>query len=142
MGARTYSVRLKPGAEPNKFVVEMSDKPITVSLRQVGGQAVELSFEGETISYQRPSPALGSTPQKSAQVQVDKGTLVSPMPGRVITVLAQEGQRAHPGEPLVVIESMKMEVAIRSDREGTVERIMVSEGASVKRGQPLVSFLG
>jgi biotin carboxyl carrier protein len=43
---------------------------------------------------------------------------------------------------VVVIESMKMEVAIRSDGDGKVEKILVSEGDSVKRGQVLARFQG
>lgn len=142
VGDRTYSVRLKPGREPDKLVVEMANKPVAVTLRAVNSQMVELSLEGESIIFQRPSAVSGPSPLAPTPAEVSKGTLTSPMPGRVISVVAKEGDKVSVGEPLVVIESMKMETAIRSDREGVVESVLVSEGASVKRGQALIKFSG
>ena len=64
------------------------------------------------------------------------------MPGRVIGTLVKKGEKVKAGDPLVIIESMKMETAVRADREGEVEETMVEEGATVKRGQALVRFKG
>ena len=140
IGENTYNVKLNQGAEPAKLIVEMSSKPVAVAIREVSGERIELSLDGEDVSFQRTS-ATGPTPGPAAtQGPAAKDTLVSPMPGRVITVVAKEGDSVRVGDPMVVIESMKMEVAIRADREGTVEEILVSEGESVRRGEALVKF--
>jgi len=60
------------------------------------------------------------------------------MPGKVIGTLVKNGENVKTGDPLVILESMKMEIAVRSDRDAEVQEILVEEGASVKRGQGLV----
>lgn len=54
--------------------------------------------------------------------------------------MAKAGDYVKQGDALVVIESMKMEVAVRADRDGVVDRSLVAEGASVKKGQALIRF--
>jgi biotin carboxyl carrier protein len=136
-------VKLRPGQEPNKLIVEMSNKPFPVIIREVNGHQVELSLDGEEYSFRRPYPSLDQVQQQAPTHPVaGNGTLTAPMPGRVIAIMVREGEAVHPDEPLVIIESMKMETAIRSDREGVVEQLLVSEKDSVKRGQALLKFSG
>jgi biotin carboxyl carrier protein len=60
------------------------------------------------------------------------------MPGKVIGALVKLGEKVKNGDPLIIIESMKMEIAIRADKDGEVLEILVMEGNPVKRGQGLV----
>jgi 3-methylcrotonyl-CoA carboxylase alpha subunit len=62
------------------------------------------------------------------------------MPGRVIAVKASPGQRVARGEELVVVESMKMENAIRAPREGTVKSVAAKVGDMVSPGVVLVEM--
>jgi len=55
-------------------------------------------------------------------------------------VIAKKGDTVQTKAALVVIESMKMETAVRSDRDGVVEETFVTVGSIVKRGQPLLKF--
>lgn len=66
--------------------------------------------------------------------------LETPMPGRVIAVKASPGQRVARGEELVVVESMKMENAIRAPREGTVKSVAAKVGDMVSPGVVLVEM--
>ena len=50
------------------------------------------------------------------------------------------GEVVTTGQPVIVIESMKMEQTIASPREGTVNRVLVSPGDSVAYGETLVEF--
>ncbi|GEM_PF-399858 len=59
------------------------------------------------------------------------------MPGLVVQVEVQEGQRVQPGDGLVVISAMKMENEIRAPRAGMVERVTVREGQEVRKGELL-----
>lgn len=61
-----------------------------------------------------------------------------PMPGKVVAVLAQEGDRVEKGQGLVIIEAMKMENEVRSPGDGEVKEIRVKTGESVEAGQVLV----
>jgi biotin carboxyl carrier protein len=64
--------------------------------------------------------------------------VVSPMPGRIVKVLALEGARVAPGQGLLVIEAMKMQNEVRASRAGQVEKIHVREGDGVEAGSPLL----
>jgi len=55
----------------------------------------------------------------------------APMPGLVVSVAVEEGQRVAPGDLLLTMESMKMETAVSADREATVRRIVVAPGTEV-----------
>ena len=65
-------------------------------------------------------------------------TLVSPMPGKVVRVLARVGDRVAERDGLVVVEAMKMENELRAPKAGTVREILVREGLSVEAGRALV----
>ncbi|MEX1280459.1 MAG: biotin carboxylase N-terminal domain-containing protein [Acidimicrobiia bacterium] len=66
------------------------------------------------------------------------GSLLAPMPGKVITVEAAEGDRVTKGQVLVVVEAMKMEHAVRAPSDGTVAEVRVAEGAQVEADEVLV----
>jgi biotin carboxyl carrier protein len=63
--------------------------------------------------------------------------VVAPMPGKVIRVLVQAGDRVEAGQGLLVVEAMKMQNEIRSPKGGTVERLHVKEGQPVNAGEVL-----
>ena len=64
----------------------------------------------------------------------------SPMPGRVVAVHVQAGQRVSKGDPLVVLEGMKMEHTVRARRDGVVERVLHGVGERVDADAPLVDL--
>ena len=60
--------------------------------------------------------------------------LTAPMPGKVVRVLVQIGDRVRARQPVVVVEAMKMENELRAARDGTVVALPVAEGWSVEAG--------
>jgi propionyl-CoA carboxylase alpha chain len=80
----------------------------------------------------RPLPRF---PDPRAQVAV--GSLVAPMPGTVVQVPVVEGQAVTAGEPVVVLEAMKMEHTVRAPDDGAVAGVMVRVGDQVERGDVL-----
>jgi biotin carboxyl carrier protein len=63
--------------------------------------------------------------------------IVAPMPGKVVRVLVEAGDRVEAGQGLVVVEAMKMQNEIRSPKGGVVERLHVKEGQPVNAGEVL-----
>jgi biotin carboxyl carrier protein len=69
-----------------------------------------------------------------------EGTVKTPMPGRVVRVLCAEGDEVAAGQPVVVVEAMKMENELVAARAGKVVKIHVAAGATVESGAALIEI--
>lgn len=68
------------------------------------------------------------------------GTIRTQMPGRVIRVLVGVGDTVEKGQPVVVVEAMKMENEIKAPRAGAIARILVGEGDLVESKATLIEL--
>jgi biotin carboxyl carrier protein len=66
-------------------------------------------------------------------------TIASPMPGKVVRVLAAAGDEVAPGQGIVVVEAMKMQNELKADRAGIVLSLAAKEGATVTAGEILAT---
>ncbi|KAL4920860.1 carbamoyl-phosphate synthase L chain, ATP binding domain-containing protein [Aspergillus aurantiobrunneus] len=69
-------------------------------------------------------------------------SVLAPMPCKVLRVEVQAGDVVEKDQPLVVIESMKMETVIRSPQKGKIAKVVHQKGDQCKSGTPLVEFAG
>jgi len=101
------------------------------------GDMVHVHIEGSTftIRYVDPVQRYGSHAVGGAEDIAE-----APMPGVVIAVHVDQGQRVSPGDTLMVIESMKLETAIKAWREGAVAVVHVGVGQTFQRGAPLLTL--
>ena len=72
------------------------------------------------------------------QHQHGEDSLVASMPGQITQVLVNAGDRVQRGQPLMVLEAMKMEIKITAPRDGRVAKVLVGQGQVVDRGQGLI----
>jgi 3-methylcrotonyl-CoA carboxylase alpha subunit len=68
------------------------------------------------------------------------GHLSAPMPGRVVQVLVAAGEAVRQGQPLIVVEAMKMEHTIAAPRDGTIEAVRYAIGDLVEEGAELIAL--
>jgi biotin carboxyl carrier protein len=66
--------------------------------------------------------------------------LKAPMPGLVLNVVVEEGQQIKKGDPVIVLEAMKMENILKSPADLTVKKVLVKKGVAVEKGQVLIQF--
>lgn len=66
--------------------------------------------------------------------------LRAPMPGKVLEVLVEPGQAVNDGDPMLVLEAMKMENVLRAGGDGAVGNILVSEGEAVEKDAVLIAL--
>lgn len=64
------------------------------------------------------------------------------MPGKIVKILVAEGQKLEKGQPVLVMEAMKMENEIRAARAAQVTRLCVKEGQAVETGELLLELEG
>jgi 3-methylcrotonyl-CoA carboxylase alpha subunit len=76
----------------------------------------------------------------AGESEAEGGRLTAPMPGKVVAVMASKGQQVKKGDPLVIMEAMKMEHTISAPHDGVVEEILYAVGDQVVDGAPLLAF--
>ena len=78
--------------------------------------------------------------EHTAEAEAAEGKLTAPMPGRVIAVLVKPGQAVRKGQPLLILEAMKMEHTITANRDGKVQSLPFAENAMVEDGAELITL--
>ena len=76
----------------------------------------------------------------AGEEQADIGRLTAPMPGKVIALLAKPGDAVKKGQPLAVMEAMKMEHTIAAPADGIVSELPFAVGEQVTEGAELARF--
>jgi biotin carboxyl carrier protein len=71
---------------------------------------------------------------------VGPAPLVAPMPGMIVRVNVQVGDRVYPGQGLVVMEAMKMENELRATAAATVKAVIAQPGTAVEKGALLIEL--
>ncbi|MFC1654432.1 biotin/lipoyl-containing protein [Myxococcota bacterium] len=125
------------------YQVEIKSLTAEGALVEVDGREVQVDINLPQDAPRAPAPRKAAAPAKPAAPRpapASSKSLLSLMPGVVIKILVKEGQQVAAGDVLLVLEAMKMENEIRSDRSGTIGSIDVSAGQQVQTGDPLVSF--
>ena len=82
-------------------------------------------------------------PDAAAAVKADpadENQVGSPMPGMVVTVAVQPGDRVKAGQKLLTIEAMKMQTNLAAERDGVVKAVNVAAGSQVAAGDLLVTL--
>ena len=121
--------------EPGVYTVELENRRYVVRVTE-GGDVSEIGeVSGSDGKKEAAQESSGSAQSGGELYQVK-----APLSGNVFKLVADEGTEIQEGDVLMVLEAMKMETEIRSDRAGTVKTLHVAEGESVSSGDPLVSL--
>ena len=105
------------------------------------GPELHLWLEGALYVFQRDGPSTSSGRRRGSSANTEaSGDILAPMPGTVLEVLVAEGDQVEQNQTVVVMESMKMELAITAPRNGVVRRVSVQPGQQVERGMRLLEL--
>ena len=133
-----------------KYVVTVNGKKFEVEVEKVGGAARSLSRQpaerGErTVAAAAapvaPAPAATPTPVAApvaASTTVGGVTITSPMPGSILDVKVNVGDKVKYGQTLAILEAMKMENDIPATADGEVAEIKVKKGDAVETDSVLI----
>ena len=85
------------------------------------------------------APGAAAPAAAAPAVSVAAGEVVkSPMPGNILKINVSLGQKVNEGDALLILEAMKMENEVVAPKSGTIAQIIVSKGAVVETGAPLI----
>ena len=70
--------------------------------------------------------------------KIVEGSLVAPMPGKVIDLKVKKGSKVKSGDTLVILEAMKMEQSIKASKDGVINEVFISKGDQVENGAVLI----
>jgi len=134
-GEREVTVRFTetsvPGTSFSVIAPAGDEAPVSGTV-EVSPDEVGVWLDGEHFRFARV--ARGAPAESAPAV----GEVLAPMPGTVLEVLVAEGQGVERGDPLVVLEAMKMEHTLRAGGAGQVAKVNVQSGQRVRDGEPLL----
>lgn len=154
--------RLSVERRQGKYVVEIGGVSHEVDTRALGPWVLSLLVEGESheaavfrlsdgvysVDWRGRSFVVELVDPLTHLAEVSRGDAGKPgrrivkayMPGRVVEVRVAAGDRVEAGQPMVVLEAMKMQNEIQAERSGVVAHIFVAAGEAVEGGDPLVEI--
>jgi biotin carboxyl carrier protein len=128
---------LKSGSDEFEFMLDNTFHHVKVM--SSSSAEAKLVVDGQPVNVKKHSK-LTEVLEKSSGMAGSGGgdrNLTSQIPGRVVSLAAKPGTQVKKGDVVMVLESMKMQVAVKAHKDGSIKEIKVKQGASVARNDIL-----
>ncbi len=125
-----------------RFYLRKGTKLYTIDNVKVENSTVEFSIDGSWYKADvkdEQQLLLDKLGFKSASA-ASEGKLNSPMPGKILDIMVAEGDAVTKGQPVAILEAMKMENELKSPVDGTVTKIVAEVGQSVEKKTPILEI--
>lgn len=108
----------------------------------VDGAAIECTVNGNWINANLKNEQQLLLERLGFKTNAEKsiGSLNAPMPGKIMEILVEEGAEVELGDPVAILEAMKMENELKAPCAGTISAISVSNGTNVEKNQLLLEI--
>ncbi|GAB4323346.1 MAG: hypothetical protein Kow0074_15510 [Candidatus Zixiibacteriota bacterium] len=103
------------------------------------GDRLQIAYAGNRYECDVMDTRLADLKKRAGDVGVVGGKMVikSPMPGLVVKIIVEEGQKVKKGDRILILEAMKMENDVKAPRDGTIVKLSVTTGDTVEGGREL-----
>jgi biotin carboxyl carrier protein len=138
IGGKEHTLRLlKSGSSEFEFMLD--NKFHHAKILSSTSAEIKMLLDGQPITLKKHSKLTEVLEKASALGGAGGGDriLASQIPGRVVSIAAKPGTEVKKGDVIVVLESMKMQVAVKAHKDGNVKEIKVKQGAVVARNDVL-----
>ncbi|MEQ8240896.1 MAG: acetyl-CoA carboxylase biotin carboxyl carrier protein subunit [Cyclobacteriaceae bacterium] len=126
----------------SKYQMIFNNKAYDLLVLNKSKESYELIINGKLIkvSVKDKIAQLLESLGMNTSVEELVNLVVAPMPGSILALMVDIGSEINEGEPILILEAMKMENVIKSPRSGIVKSVDAEINQSVEKGQPLISF--
>ena len=122
-----------------KFNITVNGTAYEVEVEEVKEKVAAAPKAAAPAPKAAPAPATPAAPAKAAVAAgAGEHSIDAPMPGKIVKLVASEGQAVKAGDVLLILEAMKMQNEIAADADGVVKTFNVTAGQSVKVHDSLV----
>jgi glutaconyl-CoA/methylmalonyl-CoA decarboxylase subunit gamma len=132
---REHRVEGSFGAE---IRARIDDRPLEAFARRDGLDIV-VELHGRAYVYRPRDSRAPKLARRRGAADLARGEVHAPMPGLIVDVLVQAGAAVESGQPVVIMEAMKMQNELVAPLQGRVVKISVAPGAAVDAGQLLIT---
>ena len=126
----------------SKYRIKMNGKTYEMEIELVDEKAEIQASRGldiPNVTYKQTTDSVVRviSPEAERQAVSNNNIVFSPMPGSIIRIMAQAGDSVTVGDPVLILEAMKMENEICAQKSGKIKEIFVNEGQTVPGNAPL-----
>jgi biotin carboxyl carrier protein len=131
----------------NKYEVNLKDVEENIAQIEVNGTEYSVEIHREIKKVKTPKLVRSEVRNKPGEGQImKKGTgggyqVLAPLPGSIFKMLVKEGDEVKKGDVLLIMEAMKMENNVMSEKEGTVKSVRVKVGDNVLQNDVLIELV-
>ena len=129
---------------PGVFDVRMGNRNVRVERMDgpdaKGNVTIRVNGVVQALQVLGPQQLLLESMGMSANVETQEKHVESPMPGKILQVMVAPGTVVDEGDPLLVLEAMKMENVIRAPRSGVIAVVQAQVGEAVEKAATLVTY--
>ncbi len=129
---------------PGVFDVRMGNRNVRIERMdgpdEKGNVTIRVNGVVQVLQVLGPQQLLLESMGMSANVETQEKHVESPMPGKILQVMVATGTEVDEGDPLLVLEAMKMENVIRAPRSGVIAVVQAQVGEAVEKAATLVTY--
>lgn len=128
----------------NKYHVHIKDIDDNIASVEVNGTPYSVEIQQEMQKVKTPKLVRQEVKPKPGEGHIIKKPsagghqILAPLPGSIFKMMVKEGDTVKKGDTLLIMEAMKMENNVMTDKDGTVKEIKVKEGDSVLQSDVLI----
>ena len=141
IGKRNYEVKLKSDEKHGAYILWKNRKyPVEIVSSRQNKYEILFNDISYTFTVETPFSLQRMKVLNSKKGKAEKEFIKAPMPGKIIDVLVREGVSVLRGEPLLILEAMKMQNEIISPVNGTIVKVMARSNTNVMKDDLLVEI--
>jgi biotin carboxyl carrier protein len=141
IGKRDYDVKLKADEKLGTYILWKNRKyPVEIVRSSQNKYEILFNDISYTFTVETPFSLQRKKVLSSSRGRIEKEIIKAPMPGKIIDVLVREGATVVKGEPLIILEAMKMQNELISPANGIIEKVYARPNTNVMKDDLLIEI--